>query len=247
MPGNLLPLVTDTIGNMPTSGRSKRRSPNPEVAARRAERRAQILDAAARVVEEQGPKASINQISAEAGIAKPVLYRHFGDKGGLYQALAERYVRALMEDLRTALGRAEDPRQRVAATIDAYLSFVEAHPEPYEFLMHRAVAEGPEAQATVTDFIRQVAAEVAVELGEELRRAGLDSGAAEPWAHGIVGMVQLAGDWWLRARTMPRETLVEYLTALVWQGFAGIGTEQAAPRLRSAATPQSSPPPISTS
>ena len=211
---------------MPRRSPSKRREPNPEVLARRAERRAQILDVAERVVEEQGPRASVNQIAAEAGIAKPVLYRHFGDKGGLYQALAERHVRALMEELRSALGRAEGPRERVSATIDAYLSFVERHPETYEFLMHRAATEGPEAQATVADFIRQVGAEVAVELGEELRRAGMDSGAAEPWAHGIVGMVQLAGDWWLSARTMPRERLVEYLTDLLWQGFSGIGAEQ---------------------
>ncbi|MGH2754982.1 MAG: TetR family transcriptional regulator [Actinomycetota bacterium] len=208
---------------------SKRRGPSPEVVARRAERRTQILDVAARVVEEHGPRASINQIAAAAGIAKPVLYRHFGDKGGLYQALAERYVRALMDDLRAALRRAADPRARIEATIDAYLSFVEDHPEPYEFLMHRAVSEGPEAQATVADFIRQVAAEVAVELGQELRGQGLDSGAAEPWAHGMVGMVQLAGDWWLRARTMPRERLVQYLTALLWQGFSGLAAEQSAP------------------
>ena len=208
---------------------SKRRGPSPEVVLRRAERRGQLLDVAAQVVEEHGPRASINQIAAAAGIAKPVLYRHFGDKGGLYQALAERYVRALMEELRIALRKADDPRSRVAATIDAYLSFVENHPEPYEFLMYRAVSEGPAAQATVTDFIRQVAAEVAVELGEELRSQGLDSGPAEPWAHGIVGMVQLAGDWWLGARTMPRQRLVEYLTALLWQGFSGLAAEQAAP------------------
>ena len=215
---------------MPRPSASKRRATHPdvaaEVAARRAEKRAHILDVAARVVEENGPKASINQIAAEAGIAKPILYRHFGDKGGLYQALAERYVRALMEDLRSALRQANGQRERVAATIDAYLSFVEKHPEPYEFLMHRAVAEGPAAQATVADFIRQVAAEVAVELGEELRDAGLDSGPTEAWAHGMVGMVQLAGDWWLRTRTMTRERLVEYLTDLVWQGFAGMVVEQ---------------------
>ena len=33
----------------------------------------------------------MNVIAAEAGITKPILYRHFGDKGGLYRALAERH------------------------------------------------------------------------------------------------------------------------------------------------------------
>ncbi|MDQ3939990.1 MAG: TetR/AcrR family transcriptional regulator [Actinomycetota bacterium] len=208
---------------MPRRVASKRRRPPTEaVLARRAERRQHLLDVADRVVQRDGPEASINQIAAEAGIAKPILYRHFGDKGGLYQALAERYVQSLMARLRDALREETAPRARLAATIDAYLGFVEDHPEMYQFLMHRAVPEQLEAHATVADFIRQVAAEVAVVLGEELRRAGMDSGGAEPWAHGIVGMVQLAGDWWLRNRSMPRQRLVEYLTTLLWNGFAGM-------------------------
>jgi hypothetical protein len=56
-------------------------------------------------------------------------------------------------------------------------------------------------------------------IGEGLRQRGLDSGAAEPWAYAIVGAVHLAGDWWLERRVMPRERLVEYLTALVWDGM----------------------------
>ena len=146
----------------------------------------------------------MNQIAVEARLAKPILYRHFGDKGGLYQALAERYVRQLMESLREALSAQVEPRARLAATIDTYLAFVENNVEAYRFLMHRAVGERPEAQAAVSGFIRQVANEVAVELGEELRRNDLDSGAAEPWAYGLVGMVHAAGDWWVERRTMPR-------------------------------------------
>jgi AcrR family transcriptional regulator len=205
---------------MPRHASSKRR-PSPEVVARRAERREHFLDVADAAISRDGPDVSINQIAAESGVAKPILYRHFGDKGGLYQALAERYVRGLMEELRTALQATEEPRDRLAKTIDAYLSFVERHPQQYGFLMHRAVQRAAEAQETVTDFIRQVAAEIAVELGEEMRRNRIDSGGAEPLAHGIVGMVQLAGDWWLRNRSMPRATLVEYLTSVLWDGFNG--------------------------
>jgi AcrR family transcriptional regulator len=208
---------------MPRHGSSKRRPPNPEVQARRAERREHFLDVADAAISRDGPDVSINLIAAEAGVAKPILYRHFGDKGGLYQALAERYVRSLMEELRVALRKTDDPRTRLAATIDAYLSFVEERPEQYGFLMHRAVGErAAEAQETVADFIRQVAAEIALELGEEMRRNRVDSGAAQPLAHGLVGMVQLAGDWWLRDRTMPRARLVEYLTTLLWDGFGGM-------------------------
>jgi AcrR family transcriptional regulator len=162
----------------------------------------------------------MTDIATEAGITKPILYKHFGDKGGLYQALAERYVRSLLEELRIALAAEQDPRARIRRTIDSYLSFVEREHEIYGFLMHRAVTERVEAQATVADFIRQLAAELSIILGDELRKVGLDSGGAEPWAHGIVGMVQLAGDQWLEQRSMSRTNLVDYLEALVWNGLS---------------------------
>ena len=50
-------------------------------------RREQLLNAADRVVQREGPGASMNAIAAEAGITKPILYRHFGDRNGLIGAL----------------------------------------------------------------------------------------------------------------------------------------------------------------
>lgn len=67
------------------------------------QRRRELLEAADRVVLRDGPKASMNAIAAEAGITKPILYRHFGDKGGLYRALAKRHTDALLSALRAAL------------------------------------------------------------------------------------------------------------------------------------------------
>ena len=73
---------------------------------------------------------------------------------------------------------------------------------------------------TLIGFMRQVGQQVAVVVGEQLRAAGQDSGGAEPIAHGIVGMVHNAGDWWLDHRAMPRARLVEYLADLLWSGTA---------------------------
>ena len=68
----------------------------------RRRRREELLDAADRVISRLGPQASMDEIASEAGITKPILYRHFGDKDGLHQALAARYVDALMSALRAA-------------------------------------------------------------------------------------------------------------------------------------------------
>lgn len=101
-------------------------------------RRRELLEAADRVVLRDGPQASMNAIAAEAGITKPILYRHFGDKGGLYAALAKRHTDALLNSLRAALDAPAERRERVEATLDTYLAAIEARPQVYRFLMHPA-------------------------------------------------------------------------------------------------------------
>lgn len=200
----------------------RKRTASPELLERKAAKRRELLDAADRAIRRSGPDVSMDEIAAEAHTAKPVLYRYFGDKGGLYQALAERYVQEVMRAIREALEHDGDPRGRLTATIDAYLALVESSPQIYRFLMHRAVRERSEARDTVTDFIRHLGSELAAVLTEDLRRAGLDAHPAEAWARGIVGMVQVAGDWWLDRRSMTRERLLDHLVTLLWNGFGGL-------------------------
>lgn len=111
-------------------------------------RRRELLEAADRVVLRDGPGASMNAIAAEAGITKPILYRHFGDKGGLYAALAKRHTDALLGALRAALDAPAERRERVEATLDTYLAAIEAHPQVYRFLMHPRKAPRPPTRAS---------------------------------------------------------------------------------------------------
>jgi hypothetical protein len=82
----------------------------------------------------------------------------------------------------------------VASTIDTYLTFIEADREVYRFLVRRTVIE-------------------ALELGR------MDTGLAQPWALGIVGMVNAAGGCWLKGGTMSRAELSEMLTTLIVDGL----------------------------
>jgi AcrR family transcriptional regulator len=159
----------------------------------------------------------MDEIALEAGISKPILYRHFGDKDGLHRALAERYVEALLGDLRAARVT-NDPRANIAAGIDAYLAFIEREPEGYRFLL--SAAAQPRTSVIVDDFRRRLAVDCAFATAERLRRSGLDPELAEPWAYGVVGMVRSVGIWWLDTRAVSREQLVERLTALLWGGFS---------------------------
>ena len=73
-----------------------------ERARLRERRREELLDVADRVIQRHGTGVSMDEIASEAGITKPVLYRHFGDKDGLYEALTQRYVDELTAVLRPA-------------------------------------------------------------------------------------------------------------------------------------------------
>ncbi|NBM15711.1 TetR family transcriptional regulator [Streptomyces sp. GC420] len=192
-------------------------------------RRRELLEAADRVVLRDGPGASMNAIAAEAGITKPILYRHFGDKGGLYRALAKRHTDALLDSLRAAVDAPADRRERVEATLDTYLAAIEARPQVYRFLMHPA-EDRPEVQeVTEQGFdVGRHSAPLLRRLGEELAKViydRVDLGPASEqlarvWGHGIVGMMHAAGDWWLGERPCSREELVKSLADLLWGRLA---------------------------
>lgn len=197
----------------------------------------ELLDAADDVIRRDGPAASMDVIAREAGITKPILYRHFGHKGGLYTALAERYAHALMNEIMDSMERADDPKARLALTIDTYFSWLESEPQVYRFLVHRAQTEQREVHDAIGAFVRDVALEVAAVARAEL--LGADEPGrneredfAEPLAFAVVGAVQMAGDWWLEHRETPRARLVEELVTLVWDGFERYATKRSSRRSR---------------
>ncbi len=168
-------------------------------------------------------------IAAEAGISKPILYRHFGAKSGLYQALAERHTRRLIQGIRDEFSRADPIRDRTRSTIDTYLATISRNLNLYRFLMHRASAEDTAAHSAVSTVIRDVSrelAEVMIAEGEMTDRT-----RAYVWGHAIVGMVQTAGDWWLdHTAEVPREAVVDGLTDLVLGGLPAAASGARAPR-----------------
>lgn len=197
-------------------------------------RRRELLEAADRVVLRDGPKASMNAIAAEAGITKPILYRHFGDKAGLYQALAVRHTDALLDSLRAALDAPAERRSRVEATLDTYLTAIEARPQVYRFLMHPAEdSQAPERGFDVglhsAPLLRRLGEELAQVIGERVDLGPGGERLARVWGHGIVGMMHAAGDWWLGERPCERTELVSALTDLLWGRLATAGNRPDGP------------------
>ncbi len=199
-------------------------------------RRRELLEAADRVVLREGPGASMNAIAAEAGITKPILYRHFGDKEGLYSALAVRHTDALVSALRSALDAPAERRRRVEATLDTYLAAIEARPQVYRFLMHPSEGgtsgePGFEAGQQSAPLLRRLGEELGKVIEERLELGPGGEERARVWGHGVVGMAYAAGDWWLRERPCSREQLVSQLSDLLWGSLSMVEDRRGAPGL----------------
>ena len=167
----------------------------------------------------------MEQIAAQGGVTKPILYRHFGDRDGLIAAIGERYGTRLIGRLGSTLD-SDSPEDVLWQTIDGYLAFLEEDLELYTFLMHQTGrADAAQAMGTLLEVIGR---QVAVVIGDQLRANGRDAGGAEPMAFGLVGMVHHAGDWWIRNQTMSRQALTTYLAGLLWNGFSSAADPAAA-------------------
>jgi AcrR family transcriptional regulator len=76
------------------------------------ERREQLLDIGRRLFAERGlDGTSIEEIAAQAGVSKPVVYEHFGGKEGLYAVVVDREVDRFTS-MATALLSGEDTIQK---------------------------------------------------------------------------------------------------------------------------------------
>lgn len=195
------------------------------------DRRSSLLDAIEPVLRSEGPEASMTTLAAGAGITKPVLYRHFGDKQGLLAAWAERQARALGQRITAELSRERNPRSRIRATIATYLAALEEDPLGYWFVTRRAVTTDDPSGGPVVDVVETIVAAIADVLEDELRSAGASAAAvdaASTWARALVGMVQQVGDHWVQHRDAGRDEVATQLTDLVWLGFRGMA-DQAVP------------------
>ena len=163
----------------------------------------------------------MDELAAEAGLTKPILYANFGDKAGVAAALAERYLGDLVPAVLGAFAGGREPKEMVRSAIDTFIEFVERDPQVYRFLV-RGVA-GADRSFIEQRLVAELGSRIAQVLRTGLRAAGADTGPAEVWSFAILGTVLAGAEWWQARPTMSRVDLVDYLTQLVWGGLSGGG------------------------
>jgi AcrR family transcriptional regulator len=180
------------------------------------QRRAVIIEAAGRLFGELGYDATrLDDVASEAGVTKPILYRHFDSKQALYLALLERH----RDDLATFPGliSAEgESEQRLRAVLEAWFGYVEAHSYAWRMLF-RDTGGGPEIAAFRLDVHARARAVLAGMIGA-LSEVPIPRREVEPIAELMsMGMGSLVL-WWIENPTAPREAIIDAMTR-IWSGI----------------------------
>jgi len=199
--------------------------------AHREARRRELVAAVVAAVQDAGAGVGMDDIAAHSGISKQVFYRYFADKADLHLAVGRSVARVVVADVTTAIEAGTDLRAMLTAGISRYLSLIESQVELYRFVVHTSTSQrdgGSAGAEIVTDFETVLGLQVARLIGDRLRAAGGDAGAAEPWGFALVGAVRAAADRWLAAPTMTRAALVDYLSEFAWNGLSNLGGQDAA-------------------
>lgn len=197
----------------------------------RASRRAELVRAARRAVHHRGAGISMDEIAAEIGTSKSILYRYFTDKAGLQAAVGQAVLGGLREALESAASSAGRPRDRIEAMVAVYLEMVEQSPHVYDFVTR------PEAEAAagaLRGFVadtEDMVAELVLPVLRELPLSGRDDVAlARLWGAGLVGFVRAVAERWFGGRedvpdgagAVDRERLTDLITDWLWDGAAGV-------------------------
>ncbi|MGH2937965.1 MAG: TetR/AcrR family transcriptional regulator [Solirubrobacterales bacterium] len=119
--------------------RKEHKSPELPIAGRRPERadaaanRIRILEAAREVLAERGAEAtSLDAVAAAAGVGKGTIFRRFGDRSGLFQALLSEHLATFQDAFLFGpppLGPGAPPAERLRAFFDGFLDLQDGHLE----------------------------------------------------------------------------------------------------------------------
>ncbi len=186
------------------------------------QRRATILDAAARVFAVRGyHAASVAEIAATAGITKPVIYGHFASKQQLHRAAFAHYAELLLATA-VSLGQAGSLEDRFRDLVRGMFAF--AHEDPHVWQLLLGESSDPET-AELQRQLRAVGTQQSAarlldtpsyQPGGRLSRKATAEAHAELIRAAVDGLIT----WSLHHEDASRTRLVDAATDLIWRGMS---------------------------
>ncbi|HTO09753.1 MAG TPA: TetR/AcrR family transcriptional regulator [Myxococcota bacterium] len=196
------------------AARPRRRSPARRRSYHHGRLREALLEAAERMLEEQGPESvTVREAARRAGVSPGAPFRHFASRSALMTGVAERAMRRFLDEIARAQAAVEpsDSRARYLALGHAYLRWATRHPAQFRVLATRSLIDfdGSESLPRDNDAIRALMQEIVADgqARGQIRRA--DPAALELMAKALsYGLARMYVDghfpqWGVGAREVP--------------------------------------------
>lgn len=189
----------------------------------RADREAQIVDAACRVFGEGGYSAtSVADVADAAGISKPLIYNYFGSKEGLYVVAVRRAAEVLVDEIERTAALGAVGIERAVATLDGMFRVLAPQPWLWRLVFDATAPRSGEIAEVLADHERQLVALGLQGVGDLLQLVGNEdagdlSALRAVWENTFRTLV----GWWLdHPEVTPEEMTArcERLFAVVLQG-----------------------------
>jgi AcrR family transcriptional regulator len=190
------------------------------------QRRRQLVAVALELFARSGYRATtMDDIAEAAGVTKPLVYQHFSSKRALYLELVNSIAEELLAAVKTAVLRAEGPRQQVELGFAAYFRLVISREAEFRLLYGRDHADDKELGLALRTVEDAIAAAI-----EPLIDAGLDDDHRRLLAYAVVGMAEGASRRFMEQRTsngggaVEEEVsqLAQRMAALAWAGLRSV-------------------------
>lgn len=181
------------------------------------QRRAQLIEVGRAVLAQHGYEAtSVEEIARAAGVSKPIIYEHFGGKEGLFAVIVDREMDLLVQRVAGSFSSGT-PRARFEAAVLAFLGYVAERPDGFAVLTRDAPpsARGSGMHSVIADLAERIR-----DIFEnEFSRLGWDTTVSPIYAHALIGMVTLTGQWWMENPELSINEVARHLAALGWMGL----------------------------
>src|SRR3989442_1082478 len=153
----------------------------------RAERRQQLLEVSRGVFAGRGfESATLEEIAERAGVSRPIVYGHFGDKQRLFEAVVNAEIARVETAVGDALAAPGEPRELLERGLRAFFAYVREHPEGHAVLTRDAPIHLSDAGLGV--MLDGLAARIGAAIARVIRALGLDAAPAPIYANALIGL-----------------------------------------------------------
>lgn len=187
----------------------------------RIERREQLIGIGRQLFAAHGFDAvSVEEIASAAGVSKPVIYKHFGGKEGLYQVIVDRETTTLNSILEEQIRPDLHPREALEGTIVGLLDYIQVNPDGFGLMVHQSpdVLAGSQFSTIMSDMGEHLTRL----LGAYFEQLGFNVDTAPLYGQMLAGMVGTMGQSWSKEKETTKEVLAAHLVNLMWNGLRGL-------------------------